>query len=116
MSDEFHSVISFSNKTRALIVSLVFFVTGYFMVSRWKFFSLKTLHIRVDSFQLMFLTVFLSAFILVGALNYFPIIFAFLAWAYFLIAFALSLVRKFSGKKLQALEDFEPDEEEEDEE
>lgn len=112
MSEEFQSFISFSDKTRALIASFVFFMIGYFMVSKWKFLSFKTLHIRVDSFQLMFLTVFLSTFILVGALHYFPIIFAIIAWSYFLIAFSLSLVRKFSGEKIQSLQDFEQDDEE----
>ncbi len=115
MSDELRAIVSLSSKTRAYIVSFVFFTIGYFMVSRWKFLSFKTLRIRIDSFQLMFLTVLVSAFILVGALHYFPIIFATISWAYFLIALTLSIIRKFSGEKIQALEDFEPDDEEDEE-
>ena len=35
-------------KTHAIILSSLMIVLGYFMVSRWKFPSLKALHFRVD--------------------------------------------------------------------
>ena len=50
-------------------------VIGYFMVSGWKFPSLKNLHIRVASFQVVFFTVIAAVFIIFGLLTHFALIF-----------------------------------------
>lgn len=113
VSEEFNSIFLISDTCRVVIMSVVFLMLGFFMVSRWKFPSLKSLHIRVGSFQVIFWTTVIAAVILVGAVHHFPFVFAGVAWAYFIVAIVLSIVRIISGKRLQALEDFEPDSEDE---
>ena len=79
------------------------------MISRWKFPSMKTLQIRVASFQLVFITVIGAVVIFFGLLHHFPLIFFVAAWGYLLVAWILSLIRIISGKKSKTLEDFEPE-------
>jgi CDP-diacylglycerol--serine O-phosphatidyltransferase len=94
---------------RAVITAIVFFVIGFFMISRWKFPSVKTLHNQHGSFEMILLIAFLSAVILIGALLHFPLVFFALSWTYFVVAIVLSIVRLITGKKLQMLEDFDPE-------
>lgn len=95
--------------TRAIVLSCVMILLGYFMVSRWKFPSLKMLHFRVPSFHLIFLTVVITVFVLYGIFHYFSIVLALLSWAYILIALVLSVIRIIAGKKSKTLEEFEPE-------
>jgi CDP-diacylglycerol---serine O-phosphatidyltransferase len=111
MSEECRSLVVLDLTQRAWIASIVFLTLGYFMVSRWKFPSLKTLHVRVGSFQLLFLTAFFAAVILVGAVHHFPVVFAGVSWAYFFVSIVLSVVRIIGGKKIHVLQDFEPEKE-----
>ncbi|HEV8052290.1 MAG TPA: phosphatidylcholine/phosphatidylserine synthase, partial [Parachlamydiaceae bacterium] len=108
-SDEFRSVFSISEEARAWIMIAQLVVVGYFMISRWKFPSLKTLHIRVASFQLVFLTVISAVVIFYGLLHHFALVFFACAWGYLVVAWILSLIRIISGKKSKTLEDFEPE-------
>ena len=101
--------IDFSQTDLAIILTCVMVVIGYFMVCRLKFPSLKVLHFRVPSFQLVFLTVVLAVFILYGILYFFSIILAFIAWSYIGVALVLSLIRLIAGKKSKTLEDFDPE-------
>jgi len=101
-----------SQRSQAIFLSCVMIVIGYFMVSNWKFPSLKALHFRVPSFQLVFLTVILAIFVLYGILYFFPIILAVIVWGYVILGWILSLIRLIAGKKSKTLEDFEPDSEE----
>lgn len=112
-SDEFQSVLTLSETARAWIMIVQLIVVGYFMISRWKFPSMKTLHIRVASFQLVFLTVVSAVVIFYGLLHHFAVVFFACAWSYLVIAWILSLIRIISGKKSKTLEDFEPEPEEE---
>ena len=112
MSEQFESYISLTDETRAIVATVVFFVLGFFMISRWKFPSLKAFHIRVSSFQVVFLTVVIAALILIGVIHHFPFVLAGISWSYFLLGIVLSIVRIISGKRLKVLEDFEPDDEE----
>lgn len=109
MSDDFNRLMTLSDTTRAWILIVQMLILGYFMISRWKFLSLKRLHIRVASFQLVFLTVVVTVFIFYGLLQHFSIVFAALSWGYILIAWILSIIRLISGKKSKTLEDFEPE-------
>jgi CDP-diacylglycerol---serine O-phosphatidyltransferase len=102
-------------QTRSLILTGAMFLLGYFMVSRWKFPSLKTLHFRVRSFHLVFMTAIAAIFILYGLLHFFPILFFILSWGYILLALILSAIRLIAGKKSKTLEEFEPEEESDDE-
>jgi CDP-diacylglycerol---serine O-phosphatidyltransferase len=98
---------------RAMVLSALMIVLGYFMISRWKFPSMKMLRIKVPSFQLVFITVILAITVLYGILYYFAIILVMLVWGYLLIAWALSLIRVIAGKKSKTLMDFEPEGEDE---
>ena len=82
---------------------------GYFMISRWKFLSLKRLQIRVASFRMIFITVILAVCIFYGLLHHFSLVFVVISWSYVFIAWILSVIRVIAGKRAQALEDFEPD-------
>jgi CDP-diacylglycerol--serine O-phosphatidyltransferase len=100
-----------SHECKAILLSSIMIVLGYFMVSRWKFPSSKALHFRVPSFQLVFLTVIIAIFIIYGVLYFLPVMLAVLTWAYILLAWILSLIRVIAGKKSKTLEDFEPEQE-----
>ena len=100
-----------THETKAIVLTSVMIVLGYFMVSRWKFPSSKALHFRVPSFQLVFVTVILAVFVFYGILYFFPIMLAVVSWSYVVLGWTLSLIRIIAGKKSKTLEDFEPEQE-----
>lgn len=108
-SSEFRSVAMLNDEVRAWLMAFMMILLGYFMISRWKFPSLKTLHIRVASFQLVFLIVISAVLIFYGLLHHFSVVFFIFAWGYILTAWVLSLIRLISGRKSKTLEDFEPE-------
>jgi len=91
----------------ALLIAAMLFL-GYMMISRWRFPSFKTFHVRVASFRMVLATVILAAFIFYGIFHHFSLVFFVLTWAYLLISLLLSLIRIIAGRKAKALEDFEP--------
>ncbi len=101
--------IDLSNLDRAITLTCVMIVLGYFMVCRLKFPSLKMLHFRIPSFHLAFLTVVVAVFVLYGILYFFAEILALFAWSYVALALCLSIIRLIAGKKSKTLEDFEPE-------
>jgi CDP-diacylglycerol---serine O-phosphatidyltransferase len=107
-------LIPLSEYSLAIVLSSLMIVLGYLMISRWKFPSLKMLHIRVASYQLVLGTVLLTIFVLYGLLYFFPITLLIASWGYILLALFLSFIRLIAGKKSKTLEDFEPEEEEKD--
>lgn len=109
VSEEFRSLITLDDTTRAWVMAFVLIVLGFFMISRWKFPSLKTLQIRVKSFQLVMLTVISAIIFFYGVLHHFPVMFFCISWTYVVVAWILSLIRLISGKKSKTLEDFEPE-------
>lgn len=100
-----------SQDVKAIVLSTIMIILGYFMVSRWKFPSSKALHFRVPSFQLVFLTVVVAIFVIYGVLYFLPVMLAVVTWGYILLAWVLSLIRMIAGKKSKTLEDFEPEQE-----
>lgn len=108
-SDNLNEWVAFSEYTRAWILGSILVVLGYFMVSRWKFPSLKKLHVRVSSFQVVFLTVLGAVFFFYGILHFFPVVFFVFSWLYLIVSWILSIIRVISGRKSKTLEDFEPD-------
>ncbi len=110
-SDDLKAFYICDEHLKAVIVAVVFFVIGYLMVSRWKFPSIKTLRIRVYSFQMILLTTSVAALVLIGALHQFAFVFAAISWGYLLVSLVLSFVRLCFGKRVASLEDFEPDDE-----
>ena len=113
VSDELHSILALTESTRETILFMAMITLGYFMISRWKFPSFKSLQIRVKSFQVVFLTVLAAVFIFYGILNHFPVVFLVIPWLYLVVSCILSIVKVIAGKKLKTLEDFEPDPEDE---
>ncbi len=112
LSEEGKAIGLGSETLRFWVLFSAMIVIGYFMVSRWKFPSLKTLHIRVTSFQKVFFTVVAAVFLFYGILNFFPLTFLTVAWGYVIIAWSLSIARVIAGRRSKALEDFEPEPEE----
>lgn len=106
------NLFGLSHETRAIILTSLMIILGYFMVSHWKFPSIKALHFRVPSFQLVFLTVILAIFFLYGILYFFPLTLLISFWVYIVLGWTLSIIRLIAGKKSKTLEDFEPDEDE----
>ncbi len=94
---------------RSVFLTCVMIVLGYLMVCRLKFPSLKSLHFRIPSFHWVFLGVVIAVFVLYGILYFFPLILAFAAWSYILVAFVLTVIRLIAGKKSKTLEEFEPE-------
>lgn len=109
VTDEIQQVISFTDQARAWLLIGVLFLTGYLMISRWKFPSLKNLRVHVASFRVVFLTALSAVLLVYGALNHFGVVFFIISWLYILIAAILSLIRIISGHKSKTLEDFEPE-------
>jgi phosphatidylserine synthase len=81
------------------------------MVSRWKFPSLKALHFRLPSLQLMLLITVVAIFLLYGILYFLPLALMIIAWGYILLGLTLSTIRWILGKKSKTLEDFEAEDE-----
>ena len=108
MSGDGQSFYLMTNFERSVIATGVFFIAGYFMISRWKFPSLKTLHVKIGLFQAVLLIAFAAAAILVGVVYHFALFLFSISWAYLLISWILSVIRVISGRRLKVLEDFEP--------
>ncbi len=109
LSEHFTKLWTLDDTIRAWILIFALMFIGYLMVSRWKFPSLKSLRLRVASFQLVLLTVLSAVVIFYGVLQYFAVVFFAVSWIYILIALSLSFVRLVTGNKSKTLEDFEPD-------
>jgi CDP-diacylglycerol--serine O-phosphatidyltransferase len=98
--------------TKAVVLTSIMIVLGYFMISRWKFPSVKMLHIKVPSFHLVLATVVVTLFLLYGILHFLPVIMLVATWSYVVLGWILSIIRLIAGKKSQTLADFEPEQEE----
>ncbi len=115
VSDDFHYFFQLGETTHAWIVITGLIILGYCMISRWKFPSVKTLHIRVSSFRILFATVICAAVLFYGLLHHFAAVFFLFSWAYIIVSGILAIIRLISGKKSKTLEDFEPEPDDEDE-
>ncbi len=103
------SWFSLSYLSQTILLTVCMIVIGYLMISKWKFPSLKTLHFRVPSSQLVLLTVILALFILYGILYYLPLVLIVGSLGYVLTGCILTIIRLIAGKKSKTLVDFEPD-------
>lgn len=104
-------ILPMGESTRAIVLTCLMIILGYFMVSRFKFPSVKMLHFRVPSFQLVFLTVLFALFVLYGILYFFPITLLVVSWGYVILGCTLAIIRLIAGKKSKTLEEFEPEDE-----
>lgn len=100
--------------TKAIVLSCFMILIGYLMVSKWKFPSLKTFHIRAPPFHFIFIGVVATIFLLYGILNYFSLVLLIISVGYILIGCILTIIRLIAGKKSKTLVDFEPDRDEHD--
>lgn len=105
------SWFGWQESVRALLLSSGMVILGFLMVCRWKFPSLKALHFRVPSFELILMTVIGGIFLIYGILHFFPVMLMGMTWGYILLGLTLSLIRLIAGKRSKTLEDFEPEEE-----
>ncbi len=86
------TLIPMSNETKAVVLTCLMIILGYFMVSRWKFPSIKALHFRVASFQLIFLSMIHCIFMLYGILYFLAITLATVVWGYIILGWVLSII------------------------
>lgn len=97
-----------SEATQTIILVTMAIIVGYLMVSPIKYPSAKMLHIRVPSFLLILVGVFLAFFLIYGVLYFFPLTMALLTWIYVLLGLVLLVIRLIMGKNSKVLADFEP--------
>lgn len=112
-SEELNSVLDISSSAKTWILSIVLILLGQCMISRWKFPSVKNLHIRVSSFRTVLFTAVVAVLLFYGILHLFPVTFFILSWGYIFTAWILSIIRLIAGKKSKTLEDFEPESDDE---
>ena len=108
MSPELLHFLEVSDTLRALIMVGVMGLIGYFMVSPWRFPSFQSLHIRVRSFQLVFIVVLATVLLAYGVLLHFPVMFFLASWIYVILSVGLSATRLIAGRRSRILEAFEP--------
>jgi CDP-diacylglycerol--serine O-phosphatidyltransferase len=111
----FLATTSLDVEQRGFILLGTLVCMGYFMISRWKFPSLRALQWRISSFNLVLICAVTTVLSLYGLLHHFPFTLAFLAWTYVTIAWILACIRLVAGRQSKTLEDFEPEPEELDE-
>ena len=99
--------------TTGLMV-FVMIILGYLMISRFRFPSLKSLHIKVSSFKIVFFSILATLLLFFGVSHNFPLFFFLVTWAYPIVSLTLSLIRKIGGNKTKSLEDFDPAPDEDD--
>lgn len=109
MSPELTSWIAIRSEMRVCILFALLLFLGYLMISRWKFFSFKTLNTRVASFQIVLVTAISAVLVFYGILQHFAITLFALSWLYVIIALTLSMTRYLAGKRMKQLEEFEPE-------
>lgn len=80
---------------RAVLLIFCLAFLGYLMVSRWKFPSVKSLRIRIASFNILLFTVVTAAFIFYGVLHHFPLFLFGISWGYLIFSFAWAIYRRF---------------------
>jgi CDP-diacylglycerol---serine O-phosphatidyltransferase len=100
---------------KALILLSIFVVIGYFMISRWKFPSLRALRWRLSLFSMVLTAAVSTVLILYGLLHHFPFTLALLSWTYIITAWVIACIRVIAGRHSKTLEEFEPDPDEEEE-
>lgn len=108
-SDSLSWLFTLSDSTRAWVSAIALIFIGYCMVSRWKFPSVKSLEIKVASFQVVFITVLSAVLIVYGLLHFFPVVFVLISWGYVIVALVLAIIRLLAGRKSKTLEEFEPE-------
>lgn len=92
---------SLPNAIKISLIDCYALLIGYLMVSRWKFPALKNLHIKVPTFDLLFISVILAVVILYGVLYYFPIVVICLTSAYIILGVVITLFRSWQARRFK---------------
>lgn len=95
---ECQSTWPIEDQTRSLIMVGVMILSGYLMVSRVRFPSLKRLKFRINSFSHVLSGVFFTALILYGILNHFAVVLFAVSWVYISMAFFCAFFRSLRRK------------------
>lgn len=93
----------FSHETLMGMLSLLAFLLSYLMISRFRFPSLKALHFRYTSAQLLFCTAAVTPFLLLLLVYNFVLTCTLMSWGYILFSWSRSLYYLARGKKELAL-------------
>lgn len=110
-----NSWVVISNETALWIVSVAMIIVANLMVSKFRFPSLKTMHFRIPSFNLIFFTTFSAILMIYGFLYYLSFLLLGVSWLYVCLGVFLSIARLIAGRKSKHLKDFQPVDEEEEE-
>jgi CDP-diacylglycerol--serine O-phosphatidyltransferase len=95
----FKSWIDLSMTTTTLILIGLMLLLTYLMVSKWRFPSLKALHVRVPSPELIMVTVGVVLVLLYGMLYFFPLMAIIVSLGYVLVGWGLSITQVIRGKR-----------------
>ena len=90
-----------TDKMKLSLIICFALLLGYLMVSRSKFPSLKSLHVKVPTFDLIFVSVVIAVVILYGILYYLPVVLFAIMISYVLFGVLLNVVRFFLARKLK---------------
>ncbi len=109
----FQSWFTMSDESMLIFLSITMIVIANLMVSKFRFPSLKTMHFRVPSFNLIFFTTIFAILVIYGFLYYLSFLLLGIAWSYALLGLFLSIARMIAGRKSKHLKDFQPEDEDE---
>ena len=87
-------------KPFTLVVGSWMILLGYLMICRMRFPSLKSLHIRIPTFPVIFLTAIGVIFLLYGVLYYLPVVCLLISVLYLIFGISLSIYRSIKGRRL----------------
>lgn len=94
ISPLFNQWLPLTVQSRAAIMIFVMVLSGYFMVSRWPFPSVKAFHLKVPSFYLILAVGIFGVLFLYGLLDHFSTGFFLASWLYLLTSFVFALFKK----------------------
>lgn len=106
---KFAQALSIAYETQVVSLTCVMIALGYLMISKWKYPSVKTFHIRIPSFRLVLCTVLVAIFILYGIFYFLPLVLVICSLGYILSGCIVRMIRLFAGKKSATLAEYEPD-------
>ena len=113
MSDTWQEFCPTSDYVRNIVAVVAFFLLAYLMVSRWRFFSLKSINFRVANLRLIAGVASFSSVILLLALNNFSMALFIVSWTYILCAWSVACIHLARGQRQAALDDEKDDQESE---
>lgn len=98
-----------SEQTTLWLLGAIMTLLGYLMISRWRFPSLKSLHIRVANFPVVVLTVISAVVVFYGIFYQFSLLFFLASWGYVFAALILAIWGMFHPTKDETIseEEFE---------